>query len=216
MAAIRDAFRVLAENSGYGRGTLAIRLPQELTAALGAPVPIEAAMRSAPGAHDRVMQRLRDLAIVAEIAGVFATGGLALAIGVAGGLAGAVTAIDSLARRYRTDHTWELSTVFDVLGVVGGIAFTLSVGTVIARNIAETGGAAGKLPSWINRVERTERGLHIHGVLTNGLQITVLIPLQLALEWNEIDHAEGLSEGERDSRRARPCSARSGRGRSPW
>ncbi|MEV0535990.1 DUF4157 domain-containing protein [Kitasatospora sp. NPDC050463] len=202
-AAIRDAFRVFAENSGYGRGTIAIRLPQELTAALGAPVPIEAAMRSAPGAHDRVMQRLRDLAIVAEIAGIFATGGLALAVGVVGGLAGAVTAIDSLARRYRTDHTWELSTVFDVLGVVGGIASTLSMGTVIARNVAETGAAAGRLPSWINRVERTERGLHVHGVLTGGLQITVLIPLQLALEWNEIDHAEGLSDSERDARRAR-------------
>ncbi|GAA4936635.1 DUF4157 domain-containing protein [Streptomyces coeruleoprunus] len=202
VAAIRDAFRVFAENSGYGRGTLAIRLPAELGTALGAPVPIEPAMRSAPGSRARAMQRLRDLATVAEIAAIFATGGLGVAIGAVGGIAGAITAIDALARRARTGHTWEIGLVFDVLGVVGGVASTLGVGTFVARGVAESGRAAGRLPSWINRLERTETALHIHGVVGNVQQL-ITIPVQLAVEWNEIDRAEGLTEGERDSRRAR-------------
>jgi hypothetical protein len=202
VAAIRDTFRNFAENAGYGRGALAIRLPAELTTALGAAVPIDAAMRSAPGPRGRVMQRLRDLATVAEIAGLFATGGAGVAIGAVGGIAGAVTAIDSLARRARTGHVLELGTIVDVLGVVGGLAAGMQVGAHVARDVAEAGRAAGRLPSWINRLERTERALHIHGVIGNVQQL-ITIPIQLVLEWDEIDRATGLTEGERSSRRAR-------------
>ena len=202
VAAIRDAFRNFAENSGYGRGTLAIRLPADLSVALGAPVTIERAMESAPGAKGRVLQRLRDLATVAEIAGLFATGGLGVAIGTVGGVAGAITAIDSLARRARTGHSWEVGTIFDVLGAVGGVASTLSVGAFIARDVVEAGRAAGRLPGWVSRLERVENVLHIHGMIGNVQQL-ITIPVQLAIEWDEIDQMTGLTEGERDSRRAR-------------
>ncbi len=83
--AIRDAFRNFAENNQYGRGTIAIRLPAELQVyAMSVP----ALMRSTPGASARMMQRLKDLATVAEIVGLFVTGPIGLTIGAVGGVAG--------------------------------------------------------------------------------------------------------------------------------
>ncbi|HET9059958.1 MAG TPA: DUF4157 domain-containing protein, partial [Acidimicrobiales bacterium] len=113
-AAVRDCFRSLAEASPYGRGVLAIRLPPELSDALGHAVQVEPAMRSAKGAGERALQRLKDLALVAELAGTVATGGLGLAIGAIGGVAGAVGSVDSLMRRSRTGHMMEAGTIFDV------------------------------------------------------------------------------------------------------
>ena len=62
-------------------------------------MPLGPAMRSAPGNRSRALQRLRDLATVAEVVGMFATGGLGVAIGAVGGVAGAIGSVDNLARR---------------------------------------------------------------------------------------------------------------------
>ncbi|MFP2932633.1 hypothetical protein ACLESO_47300, partial [Pyxidicoccus sp. 3LG] len=64
--AVRNAFVDFRENNGYGRGTLAIRLPEGLEDAAGGPLRVEPRMRSAPGQRARTMQRLRDLATAAE------------------------------------------------------------------------------------------------------------------------------------------------------
>ncbi|HET9872842.1 MAG TPA: DUF4157 domain-containing protein [Propionibacteriaceae bacterium] len=204
VAAIRDAFRRFAENAGYGRGTLAIRLPEELATALGAPVPIEAQMESAPGDWGRVKQRLQDLATVAEIAGVFVTGGTAgVVLGAVGGIAGAITATDALVRRARTGHVLELGTLLDVLGVVGGLAAVGQAGAHTARGLAESiSRASGHAPAWIDRLEATEKVLHVHAKLGNVQQV-ISIPASLLWEWNEASEATGITDGERKSRQAR-------------
>ena len=50
------------------------------------------------------MSRLKDIGKVATVAGVFATGGLGLAIGVIGGISGAIVAVADLVKRARTGH----------------------------------------------------------------------------------------------------------------
>jgi hypothetical protein len=200
-AAIRDCFRNLAENANYGRGTLAIRLPAELEAALGQPVGVEASMEVRPGPLGRGLQRLRDLARAAEVAGVFATGGLGVAIGAVGGVAQAIVSAESLARRARAGHLMEVDTVFDILGIVGGMASLGSVATHVARDVAEAGRAAGRLPSWVNRLERVEGALHIFGELS-GHQQMITIPYSLIEELDAIDADEWASDGQRRARRA--------------
>ncbi len=200
-AAIRDCFRNLAENANYGRGTLAIRLPAELEAALGQPVGLEASMEVRPGPLGRGLQRLRDLARAAEVAGVFATGGVGVAIGAVGGVAQAIVSAESLARRARTGHLMEVDTVFDILGIVGGLASLGSVATHVARDVAEAGRAAGRLPSWVNRLERVEGALHIFGELS-GHQQMISIPYSLITELDAIDADSSASDGQRRARRA--------------
>lgn len=179
--AIRDALRNLAENGGYGRGTLAIRLPQELDEALGQPVTIERAMRSAPGPWARVRQRLTDLATTLEVAALFATGGASLGLSIAGGISGAVVAVDSLARRRRTDHVWEAGTIFDVLGVIGGA--TSVIGPLARRS------------------GRVDDILRLYGKVDNVQQV-ISIPAQTAIEIHQVLGDSNLSEGERRSRAA--------------
>lgn len=179
--AIRDALRNLAENGGYGRGTLAIRLPQELDEALGQPVTIERAMRSAPGPWARVRQRLTDLATTLEVAALFATGGASLGLSIAGGISGAVVAVDSLARRRRTDHVWEAGTIFDVLGVIGGAT------SVIGPLARQSGGV--------------DDILRLYGKVDNVQQV-ISIPAQTAIEIHQVLGDSNLSEGERRSRAA--------------
>jgi hypothetical protein len=202
-AAIRDAFRNFAENADYGRGTLAIRLPSNLINAPGGPVSIDEAMVSRPGSKGRFMHRLKDIAEVAMIVGAFATGPLGIAIGAIGGIAGAIVAVDSLVKRARTGHLMEIGTVFDVLGVIGGVASFLSVGTYFARAAAEeTAQATGMLPKWIKGLERTEKVLHIHAQV-GMVQQVVTIPIQLALEWSAIEGDKTLSDDERNKRKLR-------------
>ena len=208
--AIRDAFRNFAENNPYGRGTIAIRLPPTLSAY--APY-VDAQMRSTKGAGARALQRLQDLATVAEIAGLFVTGPLGLAVGAVGGVAGAIVAVDSLARRSRTDHLIEVGTVFDILGVVGGVASVGGVGAGAARlHVDDLAAAGGRLPSWVNRLERTERALHIHGVIGNVQQVFA-IPWQMYEQLEQIQQqlkAGTISEGQaRAPGRWRSCRASS-------
>ena len=202
-AAIRDAFRNFAENADYGRGTLAIRLPSNLINAPGGPVSIDEAMVSRPGPKGRFMNRLKDIAKVAMVVGVFATGPLGLAIGAIGGIAGAIVAVDSLVKRARTGHLVEIGTVFDVLGVIGGVASVLSVGTYFARAAAEEAAqATGTLPKWIKGLERTEKALHVHAQI-GMVQQVVTIPIELALEWSAIENDHTLTEEQANKRKLR-------------
>ncbi|MFZ8999481.1 MAG: hypothetical protein ACO3D0_14070, partial [Ilumatobacteraceae bacterium] len=79
--AIRGAFVEFRENAEYGRGTIAIRMPDEL-----ADAGVEGRMRAAPGSAARWRQRLSDLATAAEVAALVVsatvTGGASLAAGI--------------------------------------------------------------------------------------------------------------------------------------
>jgi hypothetical protein len=203
-AAIRDAFRNFAENADYGRGTLAIRLPGDLVSAPGGPVSIDQTMESRPGPKGRFMSRLKDLAKAAMIAGLFVTGGAGLALGVIGGVSGAIVAVDSLVKRTRTGHLMDIGTVFDVLGVIAGVASVMSVGTYFARDALETTyKASSGLPKWVTGLERTERVLYIHAKFQQALQL-VTIPIELVQAWDAIERAQpALSEGEQNKRKLR-------------
>jgi hypothetical protein len=199
-AAIHDAFRNFAENNEYGRGTIAIRLPSQLTSEPAyAGVTVDPMMRSAKGGKGRFLQRLQDLATVAEVVGLFVTGPLGAAVAAVGGVAGAVIAVDSLIKRARTGHVVEVGTIFDILGVVGGVASLGGAGAALGRAHLDKLAASGsKMPGWVNRLEQTEKALHIHGMIGN-IQQVIVIPMQLVQELNAI---EGGTEGERDARRA--------------
>ena len=196
--AIRDCFRQFAEKSGYGRGTLAIRLPADLLAAVPA-VSVEQTMRSAPGGADRGLSRLGDLAKAAMIAGLFVTGPAGLVIGAVGGVAGAIIAVNSLVKRARTGHLLEIGTIFDVLGVIGGAVGFMNAGVALVKGSAQWSKALAKAPAWLERLEKVENVLHIYGRFDNVQQL-VSIPVQLAVEWDEIEKSGG-SEGEKNSRK---------------
>jgi hypothetical protein len=181
--AIRNAFVDFRENNGYGRGTIAIRLPSTLTAAVGGEIQIEPEMRSAPGSRARVIQRLKDLATAAEIASVFVTGPAGLAIGTIGGIAGAIVAIDSIQRRRQgVDFSWlSFQTIMDISSVVGGVA---GVGGLVTK--------------------RLQGVLHVFGVAQLASQ-GVIIPVQLEMALGDIEEqlrSGRISEGEAAARRA--------------
>jgi hypothetical protein len=199
-AAIRDAFRNFAENNEYGRGTIAIRLPAQLTSEPAyAGVTVDPMMRSAKGGKGRFLQRLQDLATVAEVVGLFVTGPLGAAVAAVGGVAGAIIAVDSLVKRARTGHVVEVGTIFDILGVVGGVTSVAGVGVAVGRARLDKLAAAGeKMPGWVGKIEKTEKALHIHGLIGNVQQV-IVIPMQLI---EELEAIEGGTEGERSARRA--------------
>ncbi|WP_241759016.1 eCIS core domain-containing protein [Pyxidicoccus parkwayensis] len=191
--AVRKAFVDFRENNGYGRGTLAIRLPKSLEDAAGGPLGVEPRMRSAPGTRGRVMQRLTDLATVAEIAGLFLTGPVGMAVGAVGGVAGAIVAADSLSRRHEAGALkWDFQTIMDVSAIVGGLAGVA----------APALGALRDVPRWARRVERLQGMLHIYGVTQLGASV-ITIPMQLETELAELEKLKGeLSPGQLAARRA--------------
>jgi hypothetical protein len=199
-AAIRDAFVNFREKNEYGRGTIAIRLPAQLTSQPAyAGATVEPLMRSAKGGWGRFKERLTDLATAAEVVGLFVTGPIGAAVAAVGGVAGAIVAVDSLVKRARTGHVWEVGTIFDVLGVVGGVASVGGFGAALGRaHIDRLAAEGGKMPSWVSKLEKTEKALHIHGMIGN-LQQIIVIPYQTIEELNGI---EGGTDGERDARRA--------------
>jgi hypothetical protein len=206
-AAIRAAFRDFAENAGYGRGTVAIRLPKELIDAVG-PVDVEATMRSAPGSWARAKQRLSDLARVAGAVALFLTGPAAVAVGAIGGVAGAVVSVDALFKRSRTGHLMEGGTLFDVLGVLGGVASVISVGTSLvadevnaALKAKALSGGAKELPKWVRNVQTIDRVVHVQGQVA-GVLTLMKVPYDLVEEWGKID-ASDASEGQKGSRKLR-------------
>lgn len=190
--AIRKAFVDFRENAEYGRGTIAIRLPEGLSTHIGGDPGVEARMRSAPGFRARAMQRLTDLATAAEIAGLIIAGPVGIAIGAVGAVAGTIVAVDRLSRRSSGDRlTWDFDTVMDITSIVGGFVGLGGIGA----------GGLGRLPRWVNRVERVQNGLRIYGMTEMGAQV-IIIPAQLELQLRQIEATEGLSPGERAARRA--------------
>ncbi|HEX2626286.1 MAG TPA: hypothetical protein VHL56_05230, partial [Candidatus Limnocylindrales bacterium] len=198
--AIRDAFRDFAENNDYGRGSIAIRLPKELTSQPEyAGATVDPLMRSAKGGSGRFKQRLQDLATAAEVVGLFVTGPIGVAVAAAGGIAGAIIAVDSLAKRVRTGHVVEVGTIFDILGVIGGVTSVASVGVAMGNaRLGKVLAAGGAKPSWVGKLEKTEKALHIHGVIGN-IQQVIVIPMDLIKELDEIG---GANTGETNARRA--------------
>lgn len=190
--AVRNALVDFRENNGYGRGTIAIRLPEALETAAGGSLAIEATMRSAPGSRRRVMQRLSDLATAAEIAGLIVTGPAMIAVGTVAGVAGAIVSIDKLSRRREAGALhWDFETIMDIASIVGGAAG------------AATGPlhGLGKLPRWARRVERIQGVLHIIGITQLGTS-AIAIPIQLEEQLTQIENTPNLSPGERAARRA--------------
>jgi hypothetical protein len=195
-AAIRDAFRNFAENNGYGRGLIAIRLPSQLTEQYGSSITVDRQMVSAPGARGRALQRLRDLATVAEIAGLFVGGPAALALGAVGGIAGVAGGVDALMRRHRAGTLLRPDTLFDVFSVVGGVAALGGVGAGVARlHVADLVNAGQRVPSWIQRLETTEHVVRVYGVI-DGAQQVFSVTHSLSEEM-QAAAAGNLSEGER-------------------
>jgi hypothetical protein len=191
-AAIRSAFVDFRENAEYGRGTIAIRLPDAIGTDLGGEISIDPAMRAAPGLEMRVIARLTDLATAAEIAGLLIAGPIGIAIGVAGGVAGAVVSAHNMIRRAENrTFEWDFQAIMDVAGIVGGVFGVVGAGSAALRSG----------PRWVRRVERLQHALHIYGYVQSGAQV-IIIPLQLQMELEQIENDPTLSPGEKSARRA--------------
>lgn len=193
--AIRNAFVNFRENNGYGRGTLALKLPQKLKDDLKFEVPLDSQMRSAPGSKERVMNRLRDLATAAEIAGLILAGPVGLAVGAIGGVAGAIVAVHNMSKRANGERLeWDFETIMDITAIVGG-----------AMSLAQVGSfAAGQTKRWSKAAQKVDKGLHIFGVGMMAGQV-VFIPAGLMIQLAEIDKAaqeQNLPPGEVAARRA--------------
>lgn len=172
--AIQNALYRFRDNSEYGRGTIAVRLPANMPEG----ITVEQSMRSRPGTSRRWMQRLADLATVAEIAGLVLTGPGAMAIGIVGGLAGAAVSVDSLMRRSHAGRfRWNFQTVMEISGVVGGV-----------------------LP-FGGMVRRLERTVFYVGIGQLGLS-ALSIPIQLNEQLRAIEMDTSLPPGEKRARSA--------------
>jgi hypothetical protein len=172
--AVKNAFIRFRENNGYGRGTIAVQLPPGLDPSGTVP----RIMRSAPGSRERWMQRLRDLATAAEVAGLVLTGPAGMAIGLLGGAAGAITAIDSMMRRSHGGRLrWDFQTFMDITAIVGG--------TVPFAGLSR----------------RYERAVYYFGIAQLG-QSALVIPIELFHQLEAIEQDASLPPGERRARQA--------------
>lgn len=148
--AIRAAFVNFRENNGYGRGTIVIRLPKELDEnSQIAPLPMEREMRSAPGQRERALQKLKDIATAAEIAGMIVGGPAGLAIGIAGGVAGLTLTAENIRKRVTGDRfEWaSFETLMDVISIVGS---TVGIGAGVSGAVR----AAGSTARWAVTAEK--------------------------------------------------------------
>lgn len=193
--AIRNAFVNFRENNGYGRGTLALKLPQKLHDDLGFEVPLDGQMRSAPGTLERAMSRLRDLATAAEIAGMILSGPVGLAVGAVGGVAGAVVAIHGMSKRANGDRLeWDFETIMDVTAIVGGAMSLAQVGSFVA----------GQTKRFSKAAQKVEGGMHIFGIGMMAGQV-IFIPAGLILQLEQIDQQakdKNMAPGEIAAARA--------------
>lgn len=212
--AIRNAFVDFRENAEYGRGTIAIRMPDELS-----DVPIDPRMRAAPGATARWMRRLEDLATACEIAAlVLATvvtggGAAAMIVGGVGALAGAAVAYHRMSGRREGDRLrLDYDTFMDILAIVGAVMAVMPVFTgavrAIARNAARAARSSGNVvrvlraSRWAQRAEIVDRGLHIFGLVQGVGQTVIQVPYDVIRQFAELEESEGMSEGEKRARRA--------------
>ena len=141
--AIQAAFDSFRDNSEYGRGSLAVRLPvRQLFEITQETVVLRNAVeRVRPGTEARVLKRLQSLATAAEIAGMVVAGPAGLALGVIGGVAGGIVAAENLRRRASAERLHaDFQTAMDIIGVVGAV---VAVGGLRGLASAEAG-RAGK------------------------------------------------------------------------
>jgi hypothetical protein len=188
--AIAKAFKFFAGRHEYGRGTIAMRLPEEVSTLAGGNVVIPETLRCDPDKHGRVMQCLKDLATAAAIAGLFVGGGVGAAIALAGDLAGAITTVDNLVRH---GLHWDLATVMDIVSLVG-----TAMNTVLKPALP----ALGRASQLTAVARKIENAIHIFGLAQAVGQVAV-ISLDLYEELKAIDEMKDLSPGERAVRQLR-------------
>jgi hypothetical protein len=113
--AIKAAFQKFADDANYGRGTIAVELP-EIPATEGVrPVPDTMLMK--PGSAKRWQQRLQNLVEIASLVAPFVKGGSMLA--TAAGIGGAVDAAIKIQDRASGDRlALDFETVSDILNVM--------------------------------------------------------------------------------------------------
>jgi adenine/guanine phosphoribosyltransferase-like PRPP-binding protein len=199
--AIQKALYHFRDDSGYGRGSLAVRLPvDQIKAAKGEDVTVESVMRVRPGSKARALKRLQDLATAAEIASMVVTGPVGLAIGIAGGVAGGIVAAENLRRRAAAERLKaDFQTGMDIIGVVGAvvavggpIAQSIAKGYKVEQAAAEAAGLAKvgvRMETLAKRATMIGDALHIVGTgMMHGQWI--IIPLALAHQLHEIDEEE--------------------------
>jgi Domain of unknown function (DUF4157) len=193
-AAIRDAFQHFANKCDYGRGALAVQLPSELTDAVDG-LSSDLNMAVYPGPGSRFVQRLVDIGNAAGVVALAASGPVAAAAGVIGGVAGGILSGTSLAKRSRTGHFWEVGTLFDVLNVADALAAVGGLGTSVLRFKQEA------TPRFIRNVERVDGVLAVWTKFSNIVRVTTL-PIQLEAELDQITQQHGLTPGQASGLRA--------------
>jgi hypothetical protein len=179
-AAIIDAIETFAGKCGYGRGTLAVRLPlAQLKAATGEDIAVPELFFVQPGFDKRFIGRLKDLAVAAEVAAMFVSGPIGIGIGIVGGIAGAIVAIDDLVeRKERGESLLTFEAGMDVLAVVGAVAMV--------------GGAAARLKTAVSLSQRARwvgDSLHVIGVGLMRGQV-IVIPASLYMQLASIEKQE--------------------------
>lgn len=183
-AAIGKAFENFAGGVPYGRGEIAIRLPDVLLAQLdGLSVP--ARLRAHPDADARFWGRLESLATAAAIAGLIVTGPAATAIAIVGGVAGGAVAVHRMYKRYEGGYLeLDLTTAMDVAAIVGAAAS-------IAGPIAASVPAGSK---FVRTADWVERGVEVYGYVQLGASF-VMVPVSYVQRLKAIP--KDASPGER-------------------
>jgi hypothetical protein len=177
--AINDAFKEFKWRAAYGRGTIAIRLPDELKQIDGEQISVPAQMRAQPGFGERFEQRLSDLATAAEVASLFVTGPIGAAIGIGAGLIGAGLAIKNFITRIEAGKpvlSWE--TAMDAFAVVTAFTFAGQA----ARKSARFAALADRA-KWVGKT--------VHVLSTAGQ--VIIIPAQTYLELQQITDEEAAA-----------------------
>ncbi|MGZ4340716.1 MAG: hypothetical protein ACXVHX_01080 [Solirubrobacteraceae bacterium] len=177
--AINDAFRDFKWRAAYGRGTIAIRLPEQVKEIDGEQISVPAQMRAQPGFGERIEERLSDLAVAAEVASLFIAGPIGAGIGIAGGLIGAGLAIKNIITRIEAGKpvlSWE--TAMDAFAVV--TAFTFA-GQAMRKS--------ARLAALADRAKWVGQTVH---VLSTAGQV-IIIPIQTYSELQQISDEEAAA-----------------------
>ena len=177
--AINDAFKEFKWRCAYGRGTIAIRLPDQLKQIDGEQISVPAQMRAQPGFGERFEQRLSDLATAAEVASLFVTGPIGAGIGIAGGLIGAGLAIKNFITRIEAGKavlSWE--SAMDAFAVVTAFTF-----------VGQAARKSARLAALAERAKKVGATLH---VLSTAGQV-IIIPIQTYSELQQISDEEEQS-----------------------
>jgi hypothetical protein len=182
--AINAAFKDFKQRCGYGRGTISIRLPENLKAGVdGETIYVPAQMRASPGIGERFEKRLQDLATAAEVASLFVTGPIGVGLGIGGGMLGAGLAIKNFGGRMAAGKQFfSYETGMDALAVIGAF-------------VAVAGGAAKsvRLAALAKRARWVGTTLHVVGTGVMAGQV-IAIPMGLYLELQHIEDEERMEQ----------------------